>query len=126
MAGWVQELGDFELPPVVLQMLLSAVAALISMVLFTPTMRFVRSYWLHSNTPEWAADYIGCGGTLATLRMHLHLLLPMALPLLWVSGRTVGRAQAERGPGVCLPRPLDVSGALRRDPCAARPHMRSF
>ena len=36
------------------------------------------------NVPEWAADYI-TGGPLQLLRFYLHLLLPVAALLLWVS-----------------------------------------
>lgn len=80
----LQEFPTIELPVVWLQLMLAAVAAVITAVLFSPTLRFVRSYWLHTNPPYWSTDYIG-GSKLGKVAMHLHLLLPLVAALLWVS-----------------------------------------
>ena len=75
-----------ELPAVAMQLLMALLAAVISMTFFAPTLRFVRSYWLQHNVPDWAAEQIP-GSAGGRLLFNLHLLLPLASTLLWVSLR---------------------------------------
>lgn len=84
-----QEVNPVKFPAGALALGLAGAAAAVSMTLFTPTLRFVRCYWLEMNTPEWARDYVG-GGPLVKAALQLHLLLPMAATLLWVSARVGG------------------------------------
>lgn len=71
-----------------LQLALSLVAAVVSVLLFAPALRFVRAYWLQMAAPEWAGDHIR-PRPLATAGLLLHLLMPLLTSLLWVSGSRV-------------------------------------
>lgn len=81
IAEWPVELS---LPPWALQLALSAAAGCISMLLFAPCLRFARGYWLESNPPKWAGDYITSSPPQRAL-FHLQILLPLVAALAWVS-----------------------------------------
>jgi hypothetical protein len=63
---------------------LALVAAALSVLLYAPALRFMNSFWLQLNAPDWAADYIAPWPA-ATLGLLLHMLLPLLTTLLWVS-----------------------------------------
>lgn len=67
-----------------LQVGLALAAAVVSVLLYAPALRFVHSFWLQLNPPEWASDYIA-PGALMTASLHFQLLLPLLSSLLWVS-----------------------------------------
>lgn len=62
---------------------MALVAAVVSVQLYAPALRFAHSFWLQLNPPEWAGDYI-TPRPLATLCMFLQLLLPLLASFLWV------------------------------------------
>ncbi|EFN53717.1 expressed protein [Chlorella variabilis] len=66
-----------------LQVGLALAAAVVSVLLYAPALRFVHSFWLQLNPPEWASDYIA-PGALMTASLHFQLLLPLLSSLLWV------------------------------------------
>ena len=59
-------------------------AAALSVLLYAPALRFMHSFWLQLNAPDWAADYIAPRPA-ATLGLLLHMLLPLLTTLVWVS-----------------------------------------
>lgn len=67
-----------------LQVALALVAAALSVLLYAPALRFMHSFWLQLNAPDWAADYIAPGPA-ATLGLLLHMVLPLLTTLMWVS-----------------------------------------
>ncbi len=90
---------DFS--PAAMQLMLALLAGVVSMAFFTPTLRFVRSYWLEHNVPGWAAEQIPSNAA-RRLLFNLHLLLPLAAALLWVRVLSLPGAQ----PASCeLPAP---------------------
>ncbi len=75
---------DIALDVGVLQLLLAAAAGGVSMLLFSPVLRFIRGYWLQQTVPSWAAGQI-MRYPASLLFMHLQLVLPAVCSLLWVS-----------------------------------------
>ncbi|GAB4821266.1 hypothetical protein N2152v2_008312 [Parachlorella kessleri] len=108
----VQDIPAVELPAVALQLLMALLAAVISMTFFAPTLRFVRSYWLQHNVPDWASEQIpsSAGGRLL---LNLHLLLLLAATLLWVRPLSEALALAPRALAFLQAGALLAAGAVQ-------------
>jgi len=58
----------------VLRLLIAAISGCLGALLFSPSLRFVRGFWLHQNIPEWAADQLGTS-VFYSIMLHAQMFL---------------------------------------------------
>lgn len=81
----------------VLRLMLAAISGCLGALLFSPSLRFVRGFWLHQNIPEWAADQLETS-VLHSITLHAQMFLfPLntALGIKTLSSLFIGNATSE-------------------------------
>jgi hypothetical protein len=71
----------------VCQAVMACGAAVVGALAVAPSIRSVKSYMVATCPPEWAEEYLGAGlgeRWWVRLALHLNMVLPLAVLLLWV------------------------------------------
>jgi len=80
----VQHMPDPSIDPLLLEIALALLGAMLGGLLLTPIMRITRSFASAVDLPEWGQDQMGLPSWLK-FTLHLNLVLPAVATVIWVS-----------------------------------------
>ena len=80
----VQHMPDPSIDPLLLEIALAVLGAMLGGLLLTPIMRITRSFASAVDPPEWGQDQMGLPSWLK-FTLHLNLVLPAVATVIWVS-----------------------------------------
>lgn len=78
----VQHMPDPSIDPLLLEIALALLGAVLGGLLLTPIMRITRSFASAVDPPQWGQDQMGLP---SWLTLHLNLVLPAVATVIWVS-----------------------------------------
>ena len=80
----VQHMPDPTIDPLLLEIALALLGAMLGGLLLTPIMRITRSFASAVDPPEWGQDQMALPSWLK-LSLHLNIVLPAVATVIWVS-----------------------------------------